>query len=98
MAIKKQFVKSKPICKVTFSVEAPEATKVSVIGDFNNWSPEEGELKKSKNGVFKSTFELAKDQNYEFRYLVDEKFVNDEEADNFVWNEFAGSENALLSV
>lgn len=98
MAIKKQFVKSKPICKVTFSLEAPEASKVSVIGDFNNWSSAEGELKKQKNGIFKSTFELAKDQNYEFRYLVDETFVNDQEADDFVWNEFAGAENAVLAV
>ena len=98
MAIKKQFVKSKPVCKVTFTVEAPDANKVSVIGDFNNWSPTEGELKKQKNGIFKSTFDLAKDQNYEFRYLVDETFVNDQEADGFVWNEFASAENTLLIV
>ena len=62
MAIKKQFVKSKPVCKVTFTVEAKEANNVSVIGDFNNWSAEGGALKKQKDGVFKGTFELAKDQ------------------------------------
>ena len=35
MAIKKQYLKSKPVCKVTFSVPAKEATKVAVVGDFN---------------------------------------------------------------
>lgn len=38
MAIKKQFVKTKPVCKVTFSVAAKEADEVAVIGDFNNWN------------------------------------------------------------
>ena len=38
MAIKKQYLKSKPVCKVTFSVPAKEATKVAVVGDFNEWN------------------------------------------------------------
>ena len=36
MAIKKQFIKTKPVCKVTFSIEAKEANTAAVIGDFNN--------------------------------------------------------------
>ena len=38
MAIKKQFIKTKPVCKVTFSVVAKEASQASVVGDFNNWN------------------------------------------------------------
>ena len=53
MAIKKQFIKTKPVCKVTFSIEAKEAKTVSVIGDFNNWNPAEGELSKLKNGTMR---------------------------------------------
>ena len=44
MSIKKQFVKTKPVCKVTFSVAAKEANAASVVGDFNNWDQKEGEL------------------------------------------------------
>ena len=29
MAIKKQYLKSKPVCKVTFSIKAKEAKKVA---------------------------------------------------------------------
>ena len=41
MAIKKQFIKTKPVCKVTFSFEAKEANTAAVVGDFNNWNPSE---------------------------------------------------------
>lgn len=98
MAIKKQFVKTKPICKVTFSVDAKEAENAAVIGDFNNWDPKEGELSKHKNGTFKATFEVAKDASYEFKYVIDGAFVNDAEADSYKWNDFAGAENSVLEV
>ena len=69
MAIKKQYLKSKPVCKVTFTVPAEEAKKVAVVGDFNNWNPKGSVLKKLKNGTFKGTFDLPKENTYEFRYL-----------------------------
>ena len=98
MAIKKQYLKSKPICKVTFTVPAKEADEVAVVGDFNNWDPKEGDLKKLKNGTFKGTFELPTENAFEFRYLVDSNYVNEEEADRYQWNEFAGTENAVLEI
>ena len=98
MSVKKQFVKTKPVCKVTFSVEAKEANSASVVGDFNNWNQKEGELSKLKNGSFKGVFDLAKDASYEFKYLIDDAYVNESEADSFKWNEFAGAENGVLDV
>ncbi|HSD07601.1 isoamylase early set domain-containing protein [Flavobacterium sp.] len=98
MSIKKQFIKTKPICKVTFSIEAKDADQVSVIGDFNDWKIEDGALIKLKNGTFKGTFEVDKDATYEFKYVVDGTYVNEPEADSFKWNDFAGAENSLLIV
>ena len=98
MSIKKQFIKTKPVCKVTFSVEAKEANKASVIGDFNNWNPEEGTLSKLKNGTFKGVFNIDKDASYEFKYVIDGAFINETESDSFLWNEFAGNENGVLTV
>ncbi|WPR72575.1 isoamylase early set domain-containing protein [Flavobacterium sp. NG2] len=98
MSIKKQFIKSKPVCKVTFSIEAKDATSASVVGDFNNWSIEEGALNKLKNGTFKGVFNLDTNASYEFKYVVDGAYINDEEADSFKWNEFAGTENGVLVV
>ena len=98
MSIKKQFIKTKPVCKVTFSIEAKEAKLASVVGDFNNWNPEEGTLSKLKNGTFKAVFDLDKDASYEFKYVVDGEYINEPEADSFKWNEFAGSENSILAL
>ncbi|MFD1161819.1 MULTISPECIES: isoamylase early set domain-containing protein [Hwangdonia] len=97
MAITKQYLKSKPICKVTFTVPAEEAKKVSVVGSFNNWDEKANSLKKLKNGTFKGTLNLEKDNSYEFRYLIDGTYVNDEQADAYKSNEFA-SENGVLTL
>ena len=99
MAIKKQYLKSKPVCKVTFSVPAKEAKNVAVVGSFNEWNTEATKLKKQKNGTFKGTLDLAKDTSYEFRYLVDGKsYINDEQADSYAWNEYAAAENGVINL
>lgn len=98
MAITKQYLKSKAVCKVTFSVPAEAAKKVQVVGTFNDWNADEAvELKKFKNGNFKGTVDLQKDNSYEFRYLVDGIYVNDEQADSYAANGL-GDENCVLHV
>jgi 1,4-alpha-glucan branching enzyme len=98
MAIKKQYLKSKPICKVTFSVEAAAADTVSVVGNFNEWNTEATSLKKLKNGTFIGTVDVENGTEYEFRYIVDGSYTNDAQADAYKWNEFAAAENGVLSV
>jgi 1,4-alpha-glucan branching enzyme len=98
MAIKKQYLKSKPVCKVTFSVPAKEAKNVAVVGSFNEWNTEATELTKLKNGTFKGTVDLASDNSYEFRYVIDGSYINDEQADSYAWNDFAAAENGILNL
>lgn len=98
MAIKKQYLKNKSICKVTFSIAAKDAVNVSLIGDFNGWNAKTHPLKKLKNGTFKGTVDLQKGQSYEFRYAVDKNFENDEKADAYIWNDFAAGENGVLNL
>ncbi|MBC7605773.1 MAG: isoamylase early set domain-containing protein [Burkholderiales bacterium] len=98
MSVKKQFIKTKPVVKVTFTVAAKEANTAAVVGDFNNWNPSAGELSKLKNGTFKGVFDVNKDAAYEFKYVIDGAFVNETEADSYKWNAFAGAENSVLEV
>jgi len=98
MSIKKQVIKTKPVVKVTFTVDAKEASNAAVVGDFNNWDINAGELSKLKNGTFKGVFDVTKDNSYEFKYVIDGAYVNEAEADSFIWNEFAGAENGVLEV
>lgn len=99
MAIKKQYLKSKPVCKVTFSLPAEAAKNVSVLGTFNDWNAKKAlELKKLKNGTFKATVDLETDKSYEFKYVIDGAWANEVEADAYAWNEYAGSENSVLNL
>ncbi len=97
MAVKKQYLKTKPICKVTFTVPAPDAEIVVVAGDFNNWDEESFQLKKLKNGTFKGTLNLEKDKSYEFKYIIDGMWANEDDADAKVHNQFA-TENSVVSL
>ena len=102
MSIKKQFLKRKPVCKVTFRI--PEeignsATTAHVVGEFNNWNPSSTPMTKLKSGVFTATVDLAKGREYQFRYLLDEKnWENDGDADKFVPTPFGDSANSVITV
>ena len=98
MAIKKQFLKSKPVCKVTFSLPAEDAKKVSVVGSFNGWNAKKAPLKKLKNGIFKGTVDLESGNSYEFKYVVDGAYVNDAAADAYAWNDYAGADNSVVNL
>lgn len=102
MSIKKQILKSKPVCKVTFKVEkdlANGATAISILGDFNQWDPAAGEMKAMKDGSFSITLELETGREYQFRYLADgQQWLNESESDGFVESEFGDSENSVISV
>lgn len=98
MAISKQYLKSKPVCKVTFSILAEDAKKVSLVGSFNEWNIKATPLKKLKNGTFKGVVDLDKDGSYEFKYVVDGTYVNDDAADAYVWSDFAAADNSVVTV
>lgn len=100
MALAKQFVKSKSVYKVTFTVPAEaasEAKKVALVGEFNGWNPEEAiALKKQKDGSFKASLELGAGE-YQFRYIPDdEKWENDWEADKYVPAGVDATENSVV--
>lgn len=98
MAIKKQFLKSKPVCKVTFTVPAAQAKQVTVAGNWNEWNTEVEPLKKLKNGTFKGTVNLEAGQAYEFKYVVDGQWQNDVEADAYAWNDYAAADNSVINL
>lgn len=98
MAIKKQFLKSKPICKVTFTVPAKDANEVLVAGNWNNWNAKAEPLKKLKNGTFKGTVNLESGNSYEFKYVVDGQWQNEEQADAFTWSEYASADNSVINL
>ena len=100
MALAKQFLKSKPVCKVTFSL-SPEtvsgAKSVALVGEFNDWNAEAAPLKKQKDGSYKATVELPVGSEYQFRYLIDgQTWCNDDTADKFVQSGVSSDDNSVI--
>ena len=106
MSLKKQFLKSKPVCKVTFrlpSEAAKDANTVHIVGDFNSWDIYATPMKKLKDGSFTVTVDLETDKEtnkeYQFRYLIDENtWENDWSADKYVPTPFGNAENSVVVV
>lgn len=102
MGMKKNYLKTKKACKVTFKLPkpaAPGATRVAVVGDFNDWNVYAHPMKKLKNGDFTVTLELEPGREYAFRYLVDEvRWENDWDADKYVKSPFGDSDNSVVVV
>lgn len=98
--LKKQFLKTKPVCKVTFYTPASiEAETVYLVGDFNDWDEESTEMKQLKDGRFKVTLDLDTDEEYQFRYLVNgTEWHNDWEADKYVPNPFSGDNSVVVTT
>ncbi len=102
MSLKKQYLKTKPICKVSFDLPA-EATdgakKVCLVGDFNNWKKTTHPMKKQKTGGFSITIDLTPGKEYQFRYLIDgKKWENDWKADCYTRSTYGGSDNSVAVV
>ena len=91
--LKKQYLKNKPLCKVTFSLPidaAPDAIEVKLLGDFNGWNPAQGTVMQRNAAAYTAVLELETGRQYAFRYLID-----DWEADEYVPTPF-GVYNSIV--
>ena len=97
--IKKQQVKTRKVCKVTFELPADfEADAVHLVAEFNDW--QEVPFDKQKNGKWKLVQEVEPGREYQFRYRAlhndHDHYFNDPDADSTVHND-QGTENAVIS-
>lgn len=100
MSIKKQVLKSKPVCKVTFKIEkenALNAQSAFLVGEFNNWNEASHEMKALKDGSFSINIDLETGRSYQFRYLLDGAiWINDNEADSYEASGIGDEQNAVV--
>lgn len=103
MSLTKQYLKSKPVCKVTFRLPAEAAkaaNSVNIVGEFNSWDIDKAvPLKKLKDGAFTVTLDLKPNHEYQFRYLIDEStWENDWDADKYVPTPYGNTDNSVVIV
>lgn len=100
--IKKQTLKTKPVCKVTFGLSKKEtegASRVNLVGEFNGWNTSETQLTKTKSGDFKIVLPLDTGKAYQFRYLIDgDRWLNDSEADSYTPSGVGNESNGVVEL
>jgi len=79
--------------KVRFNLYAPEAGRVFLAGDFNNWDVKNLPMKKDNKGTWEASFALPPGR-YEYRFWVDDVWLDDPNAQERVENPF-GSQNSV---
>jgi 1,4-alpha-glucan branching enzyme len=102
MSIKKQYLKNKPVCKVTFRLPTEatgSARSVHVLGDFNGWDPFATPMRRLKKGGFTVSVNLETNREYQFRYLIDEsRWENDWCPDRYIPSPFPYCDNSVVIV
>lgn len=92
--------KAKPTNKLEkdafFEFYAPLAQDVKLAGTFNNWDASKHRLRKSSDGQWHLTLKL-KPGRYEYRYLVDGNWENDQRPVVCVPNAF-GTWNCVVEI
>lgn len=88
---------------ITFTLPAVAmegATEAFLLGDFNNWSPENAlKLEKQKDGSFETVASLEEGKTYQYRFLLnDGRWVNDYNAQSYSGVEGLHVDNSVITV
>ena len=82
-------------CK--FILHAPEAASVRIVGSFNNWIPTGDYLmERNPDGTWSKIIPLSPGE-YQYKFIVDDKWVEDLNNPNVVTDPYGGR-NSILSV
>lgn len=87
------------VVTIRFELAAPEAGRVAVVGDFNEWNPGRHVMEDSDgDGVWELTVELRRGRHYTYNFLVDQEYwISDPNATDVITDPFGG-EKSLLSL
>lgn len=98
--IKKVNKRNSDRVKVTFVLpdDHPYGNEVSVVGDFNDWTPGEHRFVRRSNQTYSTNVMLPEDERFSFRYFSEETgWINEEDADDYEHNEF-GATNCIVQT
>ena len=85
------------IFKRKFTVYAPGANSVKLVGAFNNWSQDEDSLlERDEYGVWYKEMDLAPGV-YQYKFLIDDTWEEDQYNPYFVKDAFGGK-NSIVEV
>jgi hypothetical protein len=81
--------------EIVLTFLAPEARDVNVAGNFNSWQPDATPMKKTSAGKWVVRLMLKSGQ-YEYRFVVDGRWIEDPQAVQRVANPYGGFNSVFL--
>lgn len=81
---------------VTFRISAPDATLVTLVGNFNGWNALVQPLQKDVNGLWTLELELAKGRTYYYKFVVDGFWVADPDNPDFTPDSRGSTQSVLV--
>jgi 1,4-alpha-glucan branching enzyme len=82
---------------VTFTVEAPAANEICVVGDFNGWKvSEESRLARVETGRWEKRLRLPHGR-YRYKFVIDGEWKTDAKNQEREGNEF-GTFNSVMRI
>ena len=92
----KRFFKTKDEVEVTFEVDRPDIERVDLIADAFDWDPIPMKRADRGRGPFRLRVRLPRNEAVQFRYVIDlRRYENDEAADAY-WPNEHGSDNSVV--
>jgi Carbohydrate-binding module 48 (Isoamylase N-terminal domain) len=85
------------VLPVKFSVAAPNAARVSIVGDFNEWNPTSLPMKRSSDGRLWEVEVRLPLGRYSYAFMIDGRLALDPAAPRSAGDDF-GTPNSVLMV
>jgi len=82
--------------RLTFSLYAPGAKKVILVGEFNKWNNKVDPMKKNKKGIWNNIVMLLPG-THEYKFIVDGEWWHDPKNDQTCYNQH-GTLNSVITV
>jgi len=82
---------------VRFSLDAPHAARVTIVGDFNDWNPTTLPMRRSADGRIWEVEVRLPLGRYNYAFLVDGRLARDPQAPSTADDDF-GTANSVLMV
>ena len=82
--------------RVIFSLSAPGAKDVCLVGTFNNWDIKKHHMKRNSDGLWTKTV-IIPPGKYEYKYFVGGEWWHDPANENVTYNEH-GTLNSVVTI
>ncbi len=83
--------------KVSFQVLVPEASLVTLAGNFNGWNAQITPMRADTNGLWTIDVELKAGKKYYYKYVIDGFWVADPDNPDTVPDGFSG-QNSVIQI